>query len=408
MQARQLQKSGTDPLGRYYTSNIVGRTLVCKMNLESPKIIMDLGVGDGALSLEAAKLWSAARFVTVDIDNDIKHRNSIVNNYHHTHDVLSSQLHTQIGLALESVDGAICNPPYIRPSWQNDFAEILEDAGLSGAFSSIHDVSADILFIAQNLRFLRPSGRLGLILPDGVIAGQKYTQLRKILLTQHKIERVIELPRRIFRKTDAKAHIVILTKKEKSDEPVIIERMGSDGSLSSPLYIPISTAIRRLDYSYLESQQLVNSTTRFLLGDVCNVLSRGQLSSVDVRGSTVKIFHSTDFPPITDNLCPAVPKIFLISKAISTTLNTVIAQAGDILMCRVGRNLEQKICYVPKGNVALSDCVYKLQVKKECRQAVMDYLCGDTGRSRLNALAHGVGAKYLSKVDLLNFMVQSD
>ena len=408
MQVQQLRNSVSDPLGRYYTSNIVGCTLVREMNLESPRVVMDLGVGDGALSKEAAKLWKTARFITVDIDNNIKKKNNITNSCHYTHDVLNSQLHTQIGLSLGSVDGAICNPPYLRTRWRKDFAVILEDAGLSGVFPSIRDVGADVLFIAQNLRFLRPSGRLGLILPDGVLAGEKYTQLRRILLTQHQVERVIELPRRIFKKTDAKAHIVILTKKEHADKPILVERMESDGSLSSCRQIPISTAIRRLDYSYLESQNQCKSSSGFILGDVCEALTRGQLSSVDVRYSNTNIFHSTDFPNISNNLCPTVPKKFLISKAQSLLLNTIIAHAGDILICRVGRNLEQKICYVNKGHVALSDCVYKLQVGKEFRQEIMNFLCGGIGRSRLNVLAHGVGAKYLSKVDLLNFMVENN
>lgn len=405
---QQLRKSGTDPLGRYYTSNVVGCTLVREMNLKSPRVIVDLGVGDGVLTLEAAKIWKTAKLVTVDIDSNFNKQTNLTNNCHHAHDVLNSQLHTQIGLALGSVDGAICNPPYIRTRWKKDFAEILEDAGLSGILPSIRDVGADVLFIAQNLRFLRSSGRLGLIVPDGILAGEKYTKLRKILLNEHRVDRVIELPRRIFKKTDAKAHIVILTKKAPSNQPVIVERMELDGSLSSRLLVPISTAIRRLDYSYLESQIALESSHSYMLSDVCEALTRGQLSSADVRRSNTNIFHSTDFPPIVDNYCPNVPKPFIISKAKSVLLNTAIAQTGDILICRVGRNLEQKICYVPKGFVALSDCVYKLRVGEAYRQEVMDFLCGDSGRNRLKALAHGVGAKYFSKEDLLSFAVVSD
>lgn len=61
---------------------------------------------------------------------------------------------------------------------------------------------------------------------------------------------------------------------------------------------------------------------------------------------------------------------------------------------------------MPKGYVALSDCVYKLRVNPEFRQTVMDFLCTEAGQEKLKALAHGVGAKYLSKEDLLNFMVE--
>lgn len=411
MQIGKSLKLGSDPLGRYYTNGLVGRTLVREMNLENPNLVVDFGTGDGSLSVEAAQIWTSARFVTVDIDDGISEannnrlKNTISN--HFTFDVLNSQLHNQIGLDLGSVDGAVCNPPYIRPHWRKDFAEILEDAGLSGIFSSTKDVSADVLFIAQNLRFLRQSGRLGLILPDGIIAGQKYTKLREILLNQHRIERVIELPRRIFRRTDAKAHIVILTKHGQPNETVAVERLEADGSLSKRIQVPIDKATHRIDYSYLESQQSQKSSLKLPLGKICDVLTRGQLSSVQVRNSDINIFHSTDFPKISGELYPNVPDRFIIKKSQGETLKTTIAEAGDILICRVGRNLEKKICYVPKGYVALSDCVYKLRIPRKFRVNVLKFLCSSDGQNRLSALTHGVGARFLSKEHILSLMVEA-
>ena len=159
MLTNTIQQSGSDPLGRYYTNSLVSRTLVREMNLTNPNLVVDLGTGDGSLSAEAAQIWTSARFITVDIDSRItetnNHRLKEINGNHFKFDVLNSQLHHQIGLDLASADGAICNPPYIRPRWRKDFAEILEDAGLSGVFPSIKDVGADVLFIAQNLRLLR-------------------------------------------------------------------------------------------------------------------------------------------------------------------------------------------------------------------------------------------------------------
>jgi type I restriction enzyme M protein len=411
MQLLHPHTSGSDPLGRYYTNGIVGRTLVREMNLENPNLVVDLGTGDGSLSAEAAQIWRSAKFITVDIDknvseannNRLKHTSSI----HYTSDVLNSKLHDRIGLTLGSVDGAVCNPPYIRPRWRKDFGDILEDAGLSGILASMKDVSADVLFIAQNLRFLRNSGRLGLILPDGIIAGEKYLKLREILLNEHRVERVIELPRRIFRKTDAKAHIVILTKNGQSNETIPVERLDENGLLSKRILVPIVNAIHRVDYSYLESQQPSKSASRIILGEVCEELTRGQLSSVQVRNSKVNIFHSTDFPEIINEVCPNIPNEFIIKGSQSNNLKTTVAQAGDILLCRVGRNLEKKICYVPKGKVALSDCVYKLRINSKYRKKVMKFLCTATGQERLKALTHGVGAKYFSKSDLLRFVVDT-
>jgi len=362
------------------------------------------------LSAEAAQIWTSARFITVDIDNSItkinNHRLKEINADHFEFDVLNSQLHQRIGLDLASVDGAICNPPYIRPRWRKDFAEILEDAGLSGVFPSIRDVGADVLFIAQNLRLLRQSGRLGLILPDGIVAGQKYAELRKTLINQHKIERIIELPRRIFRKTDAKAHIMILTKNGQSDETIAVERMDVDGSLSKRIQVSIDQAIIRADYSYIESQQSQEKHSRVQLDNIYEALTRGQLSSVQVRKSNINIFHSTDFPSVNSKTYPCIPDKFILKKPPEKSLKTIIAKAGDILICRVGRNLEEKICFVPNGWVALSDCVYKLQLPTHHRETVLNFLCSQDGRNQLKALTHGVGAKFLTKNDILSLMIK--
>ena len=117
MQISKSLKSGSDPLGRYYTNGLVGRTLVREMNLENPNLVVDLGTGDGSLSAEAAQIWTSARFVTVDIDDGISETNNDrlknTRSNHYTFDVLNSQLHNHIGLDLGSADGAVCNPPYL-------------------------------------------------------------------------------------------------------------------------------------------------------------------------------------------------------------------------------------------------------------------------------------------------------
>lgn len=405
MENATLQKSISDPLGRYYTKNLVGRTLVREMSLENPRIVVDLGTGDGALSLEGSRIWTDAKFVTVDIDKSIPSVSSISNRNHHILDVLNSKLHTHIGLDLGSVDGAICNPPYIRPEWREDFAEILEDAGLSGIFPSIRDIGAEILFIAQNLRFLKNGGKLGLIVPDGLIAGERYGSFRELMLSNHKIERVIELPRKIFRKTDAKAHIVIITKKGQTDERIAVQRLNDSGELSGSILVPSELAIHRLDYSYLNNQYALEGPSQICISDVCETLTRGQLSSVDVRSSMVNIFHSTDFPKITENILPLVPKEFILEKNQTLLLPTTIAESGDILLCRVGRNLELKVCLLQNGYAALSDCVYKLRVNPKFREKVINFLISKNGQNQLAALAHGVGAKYLSKRDLLQLKI---
>lgn len=401
---------GSDPLGRYYTNNTVSQMLARQMDLKNPNLIVDLGTGDGSLSAEAARIWTDAKFLTVDIDSNVSVSGNEhfinVNRTHFKFDALNSDLHHKIGMDLESADGALCNPPYIQSLWRKGFSEILEDAGLSNAFPSIEDAGTDVLFIAQNLRLLRTSGQLGLILPDGIIAGQRHVGFRNTLFKNHKIEQIIELPRRIFRKTDAKAHILILTKGGSTDEFINVNRMREDGSLSQQLQVPIDKAIDRADYSYIEGQKKSTFTGYRKVNELYTTLTRGQLSSVQVRSSDINIFHSTNFPKISPNKRAKTPEKFILEKPPKPSLKTAIAKKGDILICRVGRNLEHKICYVHKGFVAISDCVYKLEVEKKYRIKMLNFLCSNEGKNQLRALTHGVGAKFLSKKDILSLMVK--
>ena len=155
-----LHSKRRDALGRYYTSDLVSALLVNAMGLHAANTVLDLGAGDGALVAQASVQWKRARFHTVDIDvNAGCQKLSAIDSLtfqHHVGDALDYALNKQIGLPPEGACAAVCNPPYIRPKWKDHFGLILEEAGLSSILPKLSDVPADVLFIAQNLRFLRP------------------------------------------------------------------------------------------------------------------------------------------------------------------------------------------------------------------------------------------------------------
>ncbi|WP_206743886.1 methyltransferase, partial [Thiomonas arsenitoxydans] len=164
---QHLTRSGqhSDPWGRYYTSDEVSHSLIERIEVSKPKVVLELGSGSGALCSAAASRWHDARLVTVDVDRqapkrlDAEHNGPSLKHSHFVHDALDEALSDKIGLRLGTVDVAVCNPPYIRPRWRSDFGKILEDAGLSGALASLRDAGADLLFLAQNLRLLRRNAK---------------------------------------------------------------------------------------------------------------------------------------------------------------------------------------------------------------------------------------------------------
>lgn len=404
----------SDSWGRYYTSNSVSSALVKAMKCEDPKIIVELGVGNGSIAFEAAKKWNSAKFITVDVDRLAMTHLVGLSKYgqhtHHVQDALDDALAQLIGVDFGTVDVGICNPPYVRPQWRDGFGDILEQAGLSGSLSSVHDAGADLLFIAQNLRLLRKFGTLGLILPDGLITGAKYQGVRSALLKDHLVEQVIQLPRKVFSNTEAQTYLLIMSKYGGETQSVALKTMGMDGRLSKAIFIENDEAKRRLDYNFhltsrSDSQKRHPKQLYVSIREVTQGLIRGSLCSSQLESVDIPVFHLGDFPTHgRGKSTPCTPSKFTQSiKALANLpQNIKIARKGDILIARIGRNLQDKICTVKRGGCVISDCVYALRVAPPYRDAVIAYLTSAGGRKAIEASSHGVGAKYLSRSDLLS------
>jgi type I restriction enzyme M protein len=393
--------STSDSLGRYYTAGSVGALLVSSLSEARPNIVLDLGAGDGALTSAAAKIWQDARYYTVDIDKRAESSTfqarfgpSFV---HHTGDALRFDIDKRLGLQKSTADIAVCNPPYIRPKWRQSFATILEEAGLSGTYPTLGDVPADVLFIAQNLRFLKDNGRLGIIVPDGIVAGEHCASLRKVLSSSHSIQKIIELPRNIFAKTDAKAHIVVLSKGIDGPHEIEVQRLTPEGSLSKSIFIPRENASHRLDYTYLSQRKEKCKEKLVFVRDIAPFIKRGSISSAERSTLDYPVLHTSDIISVDWE----IPKRLLIPKSKISAVKGVVAQAGDILLARVGRNLQEKVCMLKSGYMSVSDCIFVLRVPIQHRVSLFDYLRSKQGRSVLDSAARGVSARFLTTEAIL-------
>lgn len=411
-----LTRSGrtSDPWGRYYTSPEVSRSLIERIEFPTPKLVLELGSGSGALCAAAATRWQAARLITVDTDKCLSKRHRAhdlgvsAQHSHFVHDALDEDLPRKIGLRLGTVDVAICNPPYIRPRWRADFGSILEDAGLSGALASLHDAGAELLFLAQNLRLLRRKGKLGLILPDGLVTAERFSGVRRTLLRQHLIEQVVQLPRGVFKGTEAQTYLAVLSKMAGETAQVTLRQMGPDGQLSSAVDVPQELASKRMDYTFhaqeSPAQRLQDGNRRIQIGDALTDVIRGSICSSEIGGFPAAVFHLGDFAkPNGENPTRIVPKRFSLSDRAARIVSPKahLAWPGDILLARVGRNLQNRLALVVHGPCVISDCIFALRATEEHRERLYRFLESDAGQRALATSAHGVAARFLSKQNLL-------
>ncbi|RXV64109.1 DNA methylase [Burkholderia stabilis] len=401
----------SDKLGRYYTKDEIGDFLVHQMGAVSPERLLDLGAGAGALSLAAVERWAPKAICTVDIDGDVEIRlKSLLRNkagIRHRHvraDALSIDLPWRARSRDRGFDAAVCNPPFVVPRWRKRYGEILEDAGLSGCIPSAGGVDAPLLFLAQNLRSMGPNATLGIILPDSLVSSVRYKRFREELVLRYSVQRVIKLPRGAFVGTDALASILIVSTEKPTDKTIALSRLTQERGMTSEVVIAPDRAIERLDYDFHAATPTC-APPRYevrRLADLLEDLRRGSVENALARTQEVPVLHTTHID--VDRVgtwrdfksCTAEP---------SHPPHWVRAARGDILLARVGRNLEQKICGVSGGAPLLTDCVYRLRVRAKYREIVLDQLTSDRGQAWLASRAYGVGARQLSKADLMEFPI---
>lgn len=402
---------GRDGLGRYYTQTDVGRLLIDEMVGIAPKRLLDLGAGGGSLSSAAARRWLNLEVLTVDIDKSSSKRITKLfsdNGFRHKHihaDALSRSLPSLILAEFGKADAAVCNPPFTLPRWRKGYVEILEEVGFTECIPALRDVDAALLFLAQNIRLLSARATLGIILPDSLISASKYRAFRNHLLQRYSVHKVIRLPRNSFRGTDALAHILVLSNEESNSSSVRLQQLLPNRKLGQTLHISRDDAAERLDFAYHAQRQAVakRNSCDIPLGSLATAVKRGTLTSAQARAFGGPVFHTSDMR-LADR--GAWCDLRLFGRAMHAAEFPTRASKGDILLARVGRNLEYKVIGVAEGEPVITDCVYKVAVPAEYRRSVLQQLSSSRGADWLASCAYGVGAKQLAKIDLMQFPLQ--
>jgi hypothetical protein len=245
---------------------------------------------------------------------------------------------------------------------------------------------------------LKNDGGLGIIVSDSLITGKEFRIFRETILKEFDVRRIIQLPDKIFNKTEARTHIIILTKSKSTQTTCELFQSSIKGKLSKGISINKTDLVERMDYHF-HKKKLIPKTGIITLKDIGVEIKRGRYSYKELREKNISYFHSVHFKYRSQTMN--------FRSKVSRNNIKYSAQPGDILMCRVGKRIVGKVALVNSGNVVISDCIYKIRVPKIYARIVFNSFLSPKGQKWLKGYAHGVCSQVISKSDLENFPLGS-
>jgi len=330
----------------------------------------DKKIGDRLTASDRKRIGE--NLVGYDISPDMT-RISLVNMY--LHQFASPQIHEYDTLSSEDrwneyYDVILANPPFFSPT-----------GGIQPhSRFGVQSTRAEVLFVDYIMEHLKPTGRAGIIVPEGIIfqTGSAYKNLRKKLVEDSLIG-VISLPAGIFQPySGVKTSILLLDKKRnKESDQIFFAKIENDGFSLGSQRLPISKndlpeIIHLINANgkseklkYIKKTELLNNSTINLSGYIkeesqiftdYELVTVSNLASIQ-NGFAFKAQHFNDSEGIP------VIRIRDIKTNRSNTLycgeysNEFLVHDGDLL---IGMDGEFNACLWQGGKALLNQRVCKL------------------------------------------------
>ncbi len=376
--------------GAHYTSDSISKILIQALPLIEPTYVLDLGIGDGALSKQFQNVYKTSNVIGIDINLQNKLKNILIND---------SKLY-QIDLRKENIfqslqitklDAAISNPPYIKLKFDSNYKKLLSEIKILN-YLNLNNFNTEILFAAYGLSSIKKNGILGIIVSDSISASHTYKGFREAILKNYKLIKIIDIPERSFKTTEAKTTILIIKKIEPVKNYMVTLCKFDPKAKVKNLKIQSNLLHETFDFKYWHFQNNQNKKL-VSLNDLGAEIRRGSFSHKELKSLKSKFVHTTSLDYGLTNINGDRRKAEIRQEA--------YANKGNILLGRVGRNCYRKIGYIRKGKILISDCVYKIEINKEYQQQVLDSLQLKSNIEILSSICRGVCAKSISKQRLM-------
>ncbi|MUT64920.1 class I SAM-dependent DNA methyltransferase [Paenibacillus sp. NEAU-GSW1] len=242
--------------GQFFTPRNVVELACSILDPKEGEIVLDPACGTGGFLTEALKHKKSVKVLGIDKDNFLARVAAIQISLLCDNDsswafnanslnpvswpaILSNNIQP------ESIDVIMTNPPFgskisvgSEIVSQYELGAIWKDEKKKGTWKKtdkrVEDRPPQILFIEQCLRLLKPGGRMGIVLPDGILGNQREGYVRHFVSQIADLVAIVDLPLETFLpSTSTKTSMLFLRKKhddfdQKRIFMAIAERCGHD------------------------------------------------------------------------------------------------------------------------------------------------------------------------------------
>jgi type I restriction enzyme M protein len=297
----------------------------------------------------------------------------------------------------EYYDVVLANPPFFSPTGgitpHNRFG--------------VKSAKAEVLFVDYINEHLKPNGRAGIIVPEGIIfqTGTAYKQLRKRLIETSLIG-VISLPSGVFQPYSGVTTSILILDKElsKKSEDIFFIKIENDGySLNAnrnkirenDLPTSISKIKEDKDLNKIKKNKIINSD------DISFVYSK-YLEEKIIRNSK---YVRSKLSELVDIFSGSRQKGGSLSSGIPSIGGAQIGKNGNILNHKMVYVSEEHFNSMKKGKLQIGDV---LIVKDGATTGKMGFYNGEFPKAAINEHIFALRVRKNYSNDLLYYLLRSD
>ena len=231
----------------------------------------------------------------------------------------------------EKFDYALANPPFGRRESKKYTNRLFR-----GKYKHITSSRLEIEMLLANLRVLKQSGILLIILPSTIVEGTSAINTRKVLATNHFISAIIDLPLSAFFPERIKCSALIIEKSSPKEEPTILYKMDSS-------YIIKET--KRISATEMQSG---NWSKKYSTDTLGFTIHQGKVSTPSFCSNGEEVLHTGKR---SNEWTPSIR-----FANIPEGKGWPQAEDGDIIISRIGASAGQ-MCIYHGSPKYISDCL---------------------------------------------------